>query len=513
MAYGCQDYEHDFPPVLFSTFRPLPQDKEDPASLSSSDTTLKNVAEPKSEAPKDKDKHGTSNNTPIIHMTLKPGTKQDEHGTSKNTPAKDIKVKPGVKLKEQTYQWFEKTQRKKLVNMGQFPEWFHGFVTRNRAEDMLQDKPLGCFLVRFCESHVGFVLSYRGVERCRHFVLNQRDDETYMIEGETSVHPQLEDLINYYCTYPVEPYKELLTTPCSKNSRKADSPGTSRSSPNSPTAGPMYGRIAKPSRGTLDAGTALATSPKDKTRQFPNVKLQVEHQSSLLGWKLPAFPEPNLSPSKEDPEDPLVDYTPFSKPSESPEEADDEENPIKDPTYASVDEFNTYTEPAQWGTPAGRNSDNGHEPIAFYAMGRGSRRGNLDNVYSEVDVHSMPSCGSKAAKSAHTNFSTLPTAINKTSYAQKPSAFHSSFRSNKMSGFPQEQIPITQGKPAKQASKLKTKQQIPVQFDDPSYGKTTVHHVNSSHSPLLDEQENIYERIPDNYPVKVKNIRPPKKAS
>ncbi|PIO23186.1 hypothetical protein AB205_0139990, partial [Aquarana catesbeiana] len=431
----------DFPPVLFSTFRPLPQDKEDPASLSSSDTTLKNVAEPKSEAPKDKDKHGTSNNTPIIHMTLKPGTKQDEHGTSKNTPAKDIKVKPGVKLKEQTYQWFEKTQRKKLVNMGQFPEWFHGFVTRNRAEDMLQDKPLGCFLVRFCESHVGFVLSYRGVERCRHFVLNQRDDETYMIEGETSVHPQLEDLINYYCTYPVE------------------------------------------------------------------------HQSSLLGWKLPAFPEPNLSPSKEDPEDPLVDYTPFSKPSESPEGADDEENPVKDPTYASVDEFNTYTEPAQWGTPAGRNSDNGHEPIAFYAMGRGSCRGNLDNVYSEVDVHSMPSCGSKAAKSAHTNFSTLPTAINKTSYAQKPSAFHSSFRSNKMSGFPQEQIPITQGKPAKQASKLKTKQQIPVQFDDPSYGKTTVHHVNSSHSPLLDEQENIYERIPDNYPVKVKNIRPPKKAS
>lgn len=61
-----------------------------------------------------------------------------------------------------------------------------------------------------------FLLCFRGVERCRHFVLNQRDDETYLIEGETSVHTQLEDLINYYCTYPVEPYKELLTTPCSK---------------------------------------------------------------------------------------------------------------------------------------------------------------------------------------------------------------------------------------------------------------------------------------------------------
>jgi len=29
------------------------------------------------------------------------------------------------------------------------------------TEQMLQDEPLGCFLVRFSESTVGFVLSYR----------------------------------------------------------------------------------------------------------------------------------------------------------------------------------------------------------------------------------------------------------------------------------------------------------------------------------------------------------------
>lgn len=33
--------------------------------------------------------------------------------------------------------------------------------SRREAEELLQDQPLGCFLVRFSESTVGFVLSYR----------------------------------------------------------------------------------------------------------------------------------------------------------------------------------------------------------------------------------------------------------------------------------------------------------------------------------------------------------------
>lgn len=32
---------------------------------------------------------------------------------------------------------------------------------RRESEQLLQDKPLGCYLIRFSESTVGFVLSYR----------------------------------------------------------------------------------------------------------------------------------------------------------------------------------------------------------------------------------------------------------------------------------------------------------------------------------------------------------------
>ncbi|NXH13313.1 SH22A protein, partial [Bucco capensis] len=64
-------------------------------------------------------------------------------------------------LHAQTKLWFEQTQAKSLKIHGELPVWFHGFISRRETEKLLQDQPLGCFLVRFSESTVGFVLSYR----------------------------------------------------------------------------------------------------------------------------------------------------------------------------------------------------------------------------------------------------------------------------------------------------------------------------------------------------------------
>ncbi|NXT78719.1 SH22A protein, partial [Zapornia atra] len=66
-----------------------------------------------------------------------------------------------VALRAQTMLWFEQTQAKRLEAEGELPTWFHGFISRRETEQLLQDQPLGCFLVRFSESTVGFVLSYR----------------------------------------------------------------------------------------------------------------------------------------------------------------------------------------------------------------------------------------------------------------------------------------------------------------------------------------------------------------
>ncbi|NXJ56801.1 SH22A protein, partial [Spizaetus tyrannus] len=66
-----------------------------------------------------------------------------------------------VGLRARTRLWFEQTQARRLGAEGELPAWFHGFISRRDTEQLLQDQPPGCFLVRFSESTVGFVLSYR----------------------------------------------------------------------------------------------------------------------------------------------------------------------------------------------------------------------------------------------------------------------------------------------------------------------------------------------------------------
>ncbi|XP_698916.2 uncharacterized protein si:ch73-109i22.2 [Danio rerio] len=124
-------------------------------------------------------------------------------------------------LRANTLLWFERTQLPRLQTPGQpLPCWLHGFATRREAEQLLQDKPLGCFLLRLSESKIGFVLSYRGEDRCRHFIIEEEESgafgSVYLIAGESSHHKSLENLISYYTQNPVGPFNELLTVPCTQ---------------------------------------------------------------------------------------------------------------------------------------------------------------------------------------------------------------------------------------------------------------------------------------------------------
>ncbi|TRY58740.1 hypothetical protein DNTS_034566 [Danionella cerebrum] len=124
-----------------------------------------------------------------------------------------------LSLRSNTLLWFERTQLPRLHMPGRpLPGWLHGFTTRREAELLLQDQPQGCFLLRLSESKIGFVLSYRGEDRCRHFIIEEEPCETfgsvYLIAGENSRHQTLEKLICFYAHNPVGPFNELLTVPC-----------------------------------------------------------------------------------------------------------------------------------------------------------------------------------------------------------------------------------------------------------------------------------------------------------
>lgn len=110
--------------------------------------------------------------------------------------------------------WFKETQARKVVRNGAFPCWFHGMITRRQAEDLMTDKPVGCFLIRVGQSREGYTLTYKGANRCRHYMIEMQSNGKYVILGEDKAHPSLPDLVQHHSRVGIKPFNELLTTSC-----------------------------------------------------------------------------------------------------------------------------------------------------------------------------------------------------------------------------------------------------------------------------------------------------------
>uniref|UniRef100_A0A3Q2Y087 SH2 domain-containing protein n=1 Tax=Hippocampus comes TaxID=109280 RepID=A0A3Q2Y087_HIPCM len=82
------------------------------------------------------------------------------------------------------------------------------------AEEILKEKDQGCFLIRLSDKAIGYVLSYRGRDRCRHFVINQSDTGLFVVCGAAEGHDTVSELIWHYKTSPIEPFGEYLTSSC-----------------------------------------------------------------------------------------------------------------------------------------------------------------------------------------------------------------------------------------------------------------------------------------------------------
>ncbi|XP_062383882.1 myosin-IIIb [Sardina pilchardus] len=132
-------------------------------------------------------------------------------------PAHEERAKEKHKRRRNTIRWFRETQARKVVQNGEFPCWFHGMITRRQAEDLLTDKPLGCFLVRVGQSREGYTLTFRGASRCRHYMIEMQCNGKYVILGEDRAHPSLIDLVQYHTQVGIKPFMELLTVPCGQS--------------------------------------------------------------------------------------------------------------------------------------------------------------------------------------------------------------------------------------------------------------------------------------------------------
>ncbi|KAM7024462.1 myosin-IIIb-like isoform 2-T2 [Acridotheres tristis] len=143
---------------------------------------------------------------------LNPSVPRPVPGTEEQTgeEANMRKLKRGATLR-----WFKETQAQKVMqDDGAFPSWLHGMISRREAENLLTDKPLGCFLVRISQSRPGYILTYRGEGRCRHYMIQMQPNARYVILGEDRAHASLTELVRYHQTVGIQPFMEILTVPC-----------------------------------------------------------------------------------------------------------------------------------------------------------------------------------------------------------------------------------------------------------------------------------------------------------
>ncbi|XP_077630489.1 SH2 domain-containing protein 7 [Crocuta crocuta] len=119
-----------------------------------------------------------------------------------------------AKLQQLASTWFMETQAPLVLHDGALPPWFHGFISRKQTEQLLGDKAVGSFLIRLSDRATAYILSYRGSDRCRHFVINQLQDRRYLVSGDTCSHGSLAELVRHYQEVQLEPFGETLSAAC-----------------------------------------------------------------------------------------------------------------------------------------------------------------------------------------------------------------------------------------------------------------------------------------------------------
>ncbi|XP_063038037.1 SH2 domain-containing protein 2A-like [Melospiza melodia melodia] len=376
-------------------------------------------------------------------------------------------------LRARTRLWFQQTQAHRLGPDGELPSWFHGFTSRREAEERLQDQPLGCFLVRFSESTVGFVLSYRGRDRCRHFVLDQRPDGHYGILGERSAHPELAQLLQHHSTAPVSPYRELLSRalPCP---RKEEPRGRPQGDAAHSTASQAATTLPEHSPGSLETPRAEAppslpakSSSRGAARglQSPSSSTAAPEAPYARVHKEPARPEPPEAKYQQ-----LMCFHVYAEPREQME-----------PSPSKAQEPMPGAPPNPEGPPIPE------EPIPFYAMARGwSPRGSPEeNIYSEVALagQGVPARPPKAPQNA---FSTLPPK----GRPHRPlfrSVSSQDCRRRQHSGAPSRDTE-DRGAPST-GTQVVLSPELELELDDPVYSR-------SSPRDLQPTAENVYEQLP-----------------
>eukprot|EP00038_Savillea_parva_P023617 m.41879 g.41879 ORF g.41879 m.41879 type:complete len:1200 (-) comp6190_c0_seq2:223-3822(-) len=132
--------------------------------------------------------------------------------------------------RHKSVKWFKSSEEARGVgrdDTGSVWPWFHGVISRRKAEALLRDKPESTFLVRVSESRFGYVLSVRNgpnqPKPIAHYMIEQNAEHKYGLQaydaaGTTWMRDplcnQLDELIDYFSVHAMNIFCPPLEEPC-----------------------------------------------------------------------------------------------------------------------------------------------------------------------------------------------------------------------------------------------------------------------------------------------------------
>uniref|UniRef100_H0X9J9 SH2 domain containing 4B n=1 Tax=Otolemur garnettii TaxID=30611 RepID=H0X9J9_OTOGA len=123
--------------------------------------------------------------------------------------------------------WFKEEQLPRRAgferNTKSIAPWFHGIISRENAEDLLENMTEGAFLVRVSEKIWGYTLSYRLQKGFKHFLVDASGDFYSFLGVDPNRHATLTDLIDFHKEEIITVSGgELLQEPCGQRDSPPD---------------------------------------------------------------------------------------------------------------------------------------------------------------------------------------------------------------------------------------------------------------------------------------------------
>lgn len=106
---------------------------------------------------------------------------------------------------------------------GDLEKWFHGPISRQASEALLEGQGNGAFLIRLSTRIWGYTLSFNDTDKAKHFLVDAADGQYSVFGAQTRSHTSLATMVQFHASIPVSKNGTKLTQPIGKNGGNTDS--------------------------------------------------------------------------------------------------------------------------------------------------------------------------------------------------------------------------------------------------------------------------------------------------